>query len=48
MNLLNDLKRKHSIESSLMKKKVQELNKKLKAAKRVYDAQKKKLADQKK
>jgi hypothetical protein len=48
LNLLNDLKRKHSLESSLMKKKVMELNKKLKIAQKVYKAQKKKMADEKK
>ena len=42
------MKRKHSVESSLMKKKVMELNKKLKTAQKVYKAQKKKMAAEKK
>lgn len=48
LNLLNDLKRKHSMEASLMKKRVAELNKKLKTAQKVFNEQKKKLAEEKK
>ena len=47
-SLVNNLKRKTAIERNLMKKRVMELNNKLKALKKVYKAQKKKLKKGKK
>ena len=48
ISLVNNLKRKTAIERNLMKKRVMELNNKLKALKKIYKAQKKKLKKGKK
>ena len=47
LSLVNDLKMKHTNEVILMKKKVDELNKKMELAKKIYNEQKKKLAKSK-
>lgn len=48
MSLLNDLKRKNALQRNLMKKRVMEMNKKLKGLKKIYNAQKKKMKSLKK
>ena len=47
MGLINDLKRQHSQENILMRKRVDELNKKLRIAREIYDKQKKMLEEAK-